>query len=67
MDENNHLIQDFEIPEGTLPVRMQTGDSAVTIVGWIATFEDLPQLLEGLAKEFREIMENRENASASSN
>jgi hypothetical protein len=44
---------------------MQVGDSPVTVAGWIASNEDLPDLLEGLAKEFREIMESRENAAAS--
>jgi hypothetical protein len=29
------LRQDFEVPEGALPVRMQTGDLPVTIIGWV--------------------------------
>ena len=53
----------FEIPEGALPVLMQVGNSPVTCAGWIAANEDLPDLLESLAKEFREINESRENAS----
>lgn len=44
---------------------MQVGNSPVTCAGWIAANEDLPDLLESLAKEFREINESRENATSS--
>lgn len=56
MDADNHLIQDFEVPEGALPVRAQVGDLPVTIVGWVASGDDLPQLFESLARELREMM-----------
>jgi hypothetical protein len=58
LDDNGalHLRQEFEIPDGTLAVRMQTGDLPVTIIGWIGSSEQLPDLLESVAKEIREML-----------
>lgn len=54
------LVQDFEIPEGTLPVRMQVGDAPVTIVGWVTAGDgNLSSLLRSVAHEVDEIEKGR--------
>lgn len=59
-DGNLHLKQAFEVPEGTLPVRMQVGGAPVTIVGWVATADALPELFENIAEELRKVMAERD-------
>jgi hypothetical protein len=50
----------FEVPEGSLPVRMQVGEQSVTVVGWIAPESGtLPGLLRELATEIEEIEKER--------
>lgn len=51
--------QDFPIPEGALPVRMQTADLPVTIIGWIADASALPGLLRKVADETERILRDR--------
>jgi hypothetical protein len=54
------LEQDFQIPEGDIPVRMQVGDLPVSIVGWIAPGDgNLADLLENVAAEVRKIEAER--------
>lgn len=58
---DNHLVQEFEIPEGAYPVRMQTGSAPVAIVGWVTDGESLPELLESVAAELRKVMAERDS------
>jgi hypothetical protein len=66
MDGNGalHLRQEFEIPEGCIPVRMQVGDAPVTIVGWVSDPDNLPELLCNLVDELRAIVSERAATSA---
>lgn len=54
-----HLEQDFDVPDGAMPIRMQTADLPVTVIGWIASAADLPDLLESVAAELREVLRAR--------
>lgn len=56
------LVQEVDVPEGALAVRMQVGDLPVTIIGWIAGAEALPDLLRNVAAETEGIM--RDSAEA---
>jgi hypothetical protein len=58
LDDNGVAIldQDFPIPDGALPVRMQTGDLPVTIIGWIADAAALPGLLRNVADETEKLL-----------
>lgn len=50
------LVHDFEIPEGTIPVRMQVGDAPVTIIGWVVPGDgNVSALLRNVAHELEEI------------
>jgi hypothetical protein len=61
MDDDGavHLEQDFPIPDGTIPIRMQTGDLPVTIIGWISDGAFLPGLLRETADEIERILLSR--------
>jgi hypothetical protein len=50
------LRQEVELPIGALPVRMQTGDLPVTIIGWIADAAALPGLLRSVADETEKLL-----------
>jgi len=51
--------QDFVVPEGAYPVRMQVGQLPVTIIGWIDDSASLPNLLRDIAKELEKVMSER--------
>lgn len=54
------LVQDFEVPDGTLPVRMQVGDAPVTIIGWVAPGTgNVQSLMREVATELDEIEKGR--------
>jgi hypothetical protein len=57
-----HLVQDFEVPNGAMAVRMQVGGAPVTIVGWVDSPEAVPDLLVEIAEELRSILAEREAA-----
>lgn len=64
-DGEERLVQEFPIPDGAIPVRMQTGDLPVTIIGWISEGSGLPGLLRSVADETERIMNSRAEASGS--
>jgi hypothetical protein len=54
------LVQEFDVPEGALPVRMQVGDAPVTIVGWVAPGDgNIGNLFREIAREVDEIEASR--------
>jgi hypothetical protein len=60
------LRQDFEIPEGGFPVRMQVGEAPVTIIGWTdGTTEALCGLLTNVMEELQKIEKVRQEVDES--
>ena len=59
------LRQDFEVPEGAYPVRMQVGDLPVTIIGWTnGEPGSLTALLRNVADELEKIENDRDSAGS---
>ncbi len=54
------LEQEFEVPDGALPVRMQVGDAPVSIIGWVTPGSGaVPALLRDVASEVERIEAER--------
>lgn len=59
------LEQDFEIPEGMLPVRIQVGDAPVTVAGWVAPGHgNIGPMLRNVADEVERIERGRDLAGS---
>lgn len=59
------LRQKFEVPEGTMPVRMQVGGLPVTIIGWTdGSPGALPGLLRDVANEVEKIEKARDESGS---